>query len=194
MKAINWTASAAIVRGLVILFVSTFFGALALPLGAGGTLPSTWAAWRPELSVALSAAIVAEIVWIRSHLAQYAQALGIPTTSTTNPATKAAGAAVMLLALGGLVRGTTACSQSPLQTAADVGDVAQLTGCVLSTYATDKQGGMSEDATVLDVAAKCKLDAYAVQGVLDAHKRAEVIDAQLKCASLVDSGSGGSSR
>jgi hypothetical protein len=191
MKAINWTASAAIVRGLVILFVSTFFGALALPLGAGGTLPSTWAAWRPELSVALSAAIVAEIVWIRSHLAQYAQKLG---TSATNAATKAAGAAVMLLALGGLVRGTTACSQSPLQTAADVGDVAQLTGCVLSTYATDKQGGMSEDATVLDVAAKCKLDAYAVQGVLDAHKRAEVIDAQLKCASLVDSGSGGSSR
>lgn len=73
----NYSARESLVRALVILGASTFVGALVLPLAADGTLPATWAAWRPVLAVAVSAAIVAEIAYVRAHLAAVAQAIGV---------------------------------------------------------------------------------------------------------------------
>ncbi len=80
-----------LLRMLVILAASTFFGALVLPLAADGTLPSTWAAWRHTLAVAGSATIVAEIAWGRTHLAALAQASGLlPAPSSSSALSKGA--------------------------------------------------------------------------------------------------------
>jgi hypothetical protein len=83
----NWTKLTALVRVLLIIFASSFFGALVLPLAADGTLPITWTAWRPILMVAVSAGIVAEIIWLRTHVQQAAQAIGEATTDIGTPAT-----------------------------------------------------------------------------------------------------------
>lgn len=89
----NWSKLEALGRTLIILFASTFFGALVLPLAANGELPVTWVAWRPILAVAVSAAIVAEVVWIRAHLAAAAAARGLGGSSAA-PALPAAPADV----------------------------------------------------------------------------------------------------
>ncbi len=79
----NWSALAALARTLVILGSSTFVGAIVLPLGAGGTIPDSWAAWRPVLAVAASACVAAELLWIRLHLQALAASMGLPSGAST---------------------------------------------------------------------------------------------------------------
>jgi predicted secreted protein len=90
----NWSALSALLRALVVLAAATFVGALVLPLGVDGTLPMTWAGWRPVLATAFAATVVAEVAYARMHLAIVASALGLTsgpgatttTTTTTAPA------------------------------------------------------------------------------------------------------------
>lgn len=114
---INWSAIAALFRTLVILFASTFVGALVLPLAADGTLPMSWPAWRPVLAVGLSAAIVSEVIWIRGHLAALAASVGLGGTTVqtttsmtahTDPVTAAA-AKIAPLAMLCLALSLTGC-------------------------------------------------------------------------------------
>ena len=87
----NWSKLAALFRTLTILGASSFVGAIALPLATDGTLPTTWQAWRPILAVAGSAAAVSEFIWIRTHIQQAAQVIGVLSNEpTTTPAVKAA--------------------------------------------------------------------------------------------------------
>jgi hypothetical protein len=102
----NWTKLGVLFRTLAILGASSFCGALALPLATDGTLPVTWTAWRPILAVAASAAAVAEFIWIRTHIQQAAQAIGVAISDAgTPPAVKTAllkigiGAASSLISL-----------------------------------------------------------------------------------------------
>lgn len=174
MKAINWTATAALARTLLILGAASFFGALVLPTGANGALPLTWVAWKPIVASALGASIATEIAWIRLHLSQAAAAVGAgaaPPTAT--PLAKAAGAAVVLLGLGGLLRGVTACSVPP-QTVADISVGVQAAACVLDTYATDLQSGKSETQAIADSALKCGVSAAQASGLLAEHRKAAI--------------------
>lgn len=180
MKAINWTVTAALLRTLLILGASTFVGAVVLPLGANGTLPVTWAAWKPVLAIGASAAVVAEWLWIRTHLSQAAQALGLPAA----PAAAAAAAAnvvkttIVLLGLGMLLRGTTACGATPVQVATDVGIGLQGAACVLNVYATDSAAGKTSFvAIVADAVAQCGqygITEANATGLLQAHRNAEM--------------------
>lgn len=110
----NWTALEALGRTLFILAASTFFGALVMPLAADGTLPTDWAHWRPVLAVGGSAAVAAEVIWIRAHLSAAASALGLPATQA---AVKAAAALLLVVGLGRLL---PACTPSQGQTATTV--------------------------------------------------------------------------
>ena len=91
----TYTALEALMRTVLILFASTFVGAVVVPLSADGTLPASWAVWRPLLAVSLSAALVAEFVFLRSHLQDARAALiaagllppDAPTTTTTTTTT-----------------------------------------------------------------------------------------------------------
>jgi hypothetical protein len=96
----NWSKLASLFRTLVILGASSFVGAIVLPLATDGTLPITWAAWRPILAVGASAAVVAEFLWIRAHLQAAAQAIGVVANdANTPPAIRAALMKVTLSAM-----------------------------------------------------------------------------------------------
>lgn len=83
----NWSKLESLARVLIVLFASTFVGALVLPLAADGTLPMTWAAWKSCLAIGLSAGIVAEVIWIRGHLAALAASLGLAAPSAPGSTT-----------------------------------------------------------------------------------------------------------
>lgn len=175
MKAINWTATAALLRTLAILGASTFVGAIVLPVGADGTLPHTWAAWKPILAVGMSAAVVAEYLWIRVHLSQAAQALGLPAAPAA--AANAVKTAVVLIGLGLLVRGGTACGASTPQVANDVAIGLQGAACVLDVYATDSTAGKALPAIIVDAVAQCGkygITEAGATGLLQAHRAAEL--------------------
>jgi hypothetical protein len=87
---INWSALAALFRTLTILGASAFAGAIVLPVSIGGSLPATWAEWRPVLAVALAASVTAEFIWIRGHLAALASSLGIGGTTVQTTSTMTA--------------------------------------------------------------------------------------------------------
>jgi hypothetical protein len=113
----NWTKLAALTRTLIILGASSFCGAVVLPLATDGTLPTTWLAWRPILAVASSAAVAAEFIWIRTHIQQAAQAIGVLSNDpATTPAVKAALLKIGLGVLGLLTLGATL-QCTPAQTA-----------------------------------------------------------------------------
>jgi len=178
MKAINWTVTAMLLRTLLILGASTFVGAIVLPVGVDGTLPMTWAAWKPILAVAASAAAVAEFLWIRAHLSQAAQALGLPAIpAAAQAATNAAKTAIVLLGLGMLVRGETACA-NPAQAANDVAIGLQGAACVLNVYSTDTAAGQTSFiAIVADSVAQCGkygITEAGATGLLQAHQQAEM--------------------
>jgi hypothetical protein len=126
----NWSKLASLGRTLFILFASTFVGAIVLPVATDGTLPATWAAWRPILAVALSAAVAAEFLWIRTHLQQAAQAIGVVANDATTPAAvKAAllkgGFGVVLLMLSLLCSGCNGTGCTPAQVAQAQTDTSQ---------------------------------------------------------------------
>jgi hypothetical protein len=137
----NWSKLASLGRMLFILFASTFFGALVIPLAADGTIPSTWAAWRPLLAVAGSASLIAEIAWIRSHLAQSASALGIVSTTA-----KLAASSLFLLLLS---------------CAAAVPIVAPAVDCA-SAIISDALAGMTIEQIEADAGPKCGADLISV--------------------------------
>jgi hypothetical protein len=97
----NWSKLASLGRALIILAASSFFGALVLPIATDGTLPATWAAWKPILAVGASAAIVAEVIWIRTHLQQAAQAIGVLANDPATPS--AVKAAILKVGIGGVL-------------------------------------------------------------------------------------------
>lgn len=179
MKAINWTLTAALLRTLLILGASTFVGAIVLPVGVDGTLPVSWAAWKPIVAVGLSASAVAEWLWIRTHLSQAAQALGLPAIAGTavSAAATVAKTSIVILGLGFLLRGTTACGATPVQVATDVGIGAQALGCVLGVYATDEAAGKQWPTIVEDSVIQCGkygITAANASSAMQAHRMAEM--------------------
>lgn len=136
----DWSALTALARSMFVLFAATFVGVLALPVTAAGELPVSWAAWRPVLATAATAAIVAEIAFARSHLQQWAQALGLLPTPAA--AAKIAGAALLLLFVGCI----------PPAASADIGQVA---ACVIQQLeSSDDPGQIAAacgPATIQDV-------------------------------------------
>jgi hypothetical protein len=81
---LNWSALGSLLRTLAILGGSAFVGAIVLPVGIDGTLPLSWAAWKPILAVGLSAAVMAEFLWIRLHLKTLAVAAGLPVPGSSS--------------------------------------------------------------------------------------------------------------
>lgn len=158
----NWSKLEALFRTLLILFASVFVGALVMPLSAEGTLPTTWAAWRPVLAVALSAAVVAEVVWIRSHLAAVAAAAGLPAPAGVDPAAKALGVVLLLVGV------STARLVSGCTPQAQVAGV-DLAVCILDQYAAAPPGEPMPQL-IAETVAKCGGDAVAVVKLLDAHE------------------------
>lgn len=73
----NWSAVAALGRALLILGAASFFGALVLPTLGDGALPATWAAWKPVLGTAFGAMVAQELIYVRTHLADAAKAIGL---------------------------------------------------------------------------------------------------------------------
>lgn len=168
----NWSAASALLRALLILFASTFAGALVLPLAADGTLPTDWAHWRPVLATAFAAAMVAELAYVRAHLAQAAQALGISPAGAVAAATKAAGAALLLLVLGACA----GCGLTGGQVVQDVTIGLNAAACVLNTVSAETAAGKTEEQAVADAVVKCGVSAAQAAGVLDAHRKAEVTE------------------
>lgn len=95
----NWSAAAALARALVVLALTTFFGALALPVLGDGSLPMTWAAWKPVFAAALGATASQELIYVRLHLSQAAQAMGLPVPSVSTAVQTAAKASSALTLL-----------------------------------------------------------------------------------------------
>jgi hypothetical protein len=126
----NWTKLAALFRTLTILGASAFCGAVVLPLATDGTLPTTWLAWRPILAVGASAAVVAEFIWIRSHIQAAAQAIGVLNSDpSTPPAIKAA---FLKMAVGAVLCALLfACHESPQAVAAQNLDLTDY-GCAIA--------------------------------------------------------------
>lgn len=81
--------------------------------------------------------------------------------------------ALAVLACAGCVNG-----QPTPQTVQDVTIGLNAAMCVLTTYATDMQAGKSEGDAIADAAIKCGVSLVQATGVLDAHKRAETLEAK----------------
>jgi hypothetical protein len=158
----NWTKLAALGRMLFVLAGSTFFGALVIPLAADGSLPTTWTAWRPVLAIAGSAAVLAEIAWIRSHLAQVAQGLGLTPANAIATTAKIAVGALTCFFLTGC---TSAGSLTPQgQTIISLSATAlETTVCALGVVARDQSvTPVNYVQEVIDLAA-CGMDLSAIQ-------------------------------
>jgi hypothetical protein len=139
----NWTKLAALFRTLVILGASSFCGAVVLPLATDGTLPTTWVAWRPILAVAGSAAVAAEFIWIRTHIQQAAQAIGVLSNDpATTPAVKAAllrvGLGIVAMTLAVFCTGCTPAANAQAQT--DTGVAIDLTNAICAVAADSPVG------------------------------------------------------
>lgn len=79
----------------------------------------------------------------------------------------------------------TACNPQQAATAVNAVNVAK---CVLGTYFTDIAQGKSEADALIDTAATCGLSVAEATGVLDAHRAAEVKEAEIKAAKAADGG------
>ena len=149
----NWSKLAALFRTLAILGASSFVGAIALPLATDGTLPTTWQAWRPILAVAGSAAAVSEFIWIRTHIQQAAQAIGV---LSNDPSTSApAKAALLKIGLGVMLVFLLSCAAAApaIVPAADCG----------AAIIADALSGMTVEQIIADaVGPKCGADLIAV--------------------------------
>jgi hypothetical protein len=166
---INWTKLEAVGRMMFILFGATFFGALVIPLAGNGELPATWAAWRTILAVAFSAAILAEVAWIRSHLAQVASLMGLTPAATiagvAETTAKVVGMAALILSTSFL----TACNANGTltpngQTVVNVSAVGLETlACITKTLATDMTAAPVNFVQIaFDLAANCGMDVEAI--------------------------------
>ncbi len=170
----NWSKLAALFRTLVILGASSFVGAIVLPLATDGTLPITWAAWRPILAVAGSAAVVSEFIWIKTHLQQAAQAIGVLSSDpATTPAVRAALLKVGLGAILILLPGCTPTGQlaQGASSALNVTEVSlKALVCGLDVITTDESTTPPAPATQLafDLAANCGMDAVAIANLFGA--------------------------
>lgn len=89
------------------------------------------------------------------------------------PAASRVGLLGVVFACVGCVNG-----QPTPQTVQDVTIGLNAAMCVLTTYATDTQAGKSEGDAIADAAIKCGVSLVQATGVLDAHKKAETLEAK----------------
>ena len=164
----NWSRLEALGRVLLVLFASTFCGALVLPLAADGHLPVTWELWRAPLATATSASIVAEFVWIRSHLSAAAGALGLPS-----PALAARALARSFPPVATVLLVVCLCRCTPAQAASDVVIGVQAVACGLDHYSQDTAAGDTDAQIVADIEKSCGLTPDQWATVLAAHTKAE---------------------
>lgn len=125
----NWSAAAALARALVVLGLSSFVGALVLPVLADGTLPMDWAHWKPVFATALGAAAAQELIYVRLHLAQAAQAMGLPVPSTAQVAATAAKALLPILVLVGIGMTQSGCLPDTNTVPVTPANQAQVSAC-----------------------------------------------------------------
>lgn len=97
----NWTKLAAIGRAMFMVAGVSFFGALVIPVANDGTIPTTWVAWKTILFMAASAAVLAEVLWIRSHLQQASTTLSQVSDIISNNLTAPSEATVTAVKVAG---------------------------------------------------------------------------------------------
>ncbi len=113
----------------------------------------------------------------KTLMARFDHAEPLPPPPAPNAAASAVKTAILLLAFGALIRGTTACHAPPAQVANDVVIGLDATACVLDVYAVDSAENRQWDTIVADALAQCSkygVTSAQVNGVLAAHRHAEI--------------------